>query len=160
MDKIIQEQRRMMRLAGLIKEEHYIDEPPHDASLELPKNNKTINAKLSSKEGIKNALYKILEVDSVQGLYRDENWAGISKFRKALESVGADVELENSRYEGHGTVSGLELLPTKKVYNFNVSVRDKKGKIVMIPFKVTCAFVGATGTSEDELYELTYYAMH
>jgi len=42
---------------------------------------------------------------------------------------------------------------------YEVSVRDKKGKIVTIPFKVTCAFVGETKTTGDKEYELTYYAM-
>lgn len=150
---------RMKKLAGLIKEEHYIDEPPHDQTFELPQNKKSINTKLSTKEGIKNALYKILEVEKVEGRYRDDNWQGVSKFRNVLTEVGAEVELVKSGYEGHGEVAGYESMPTKKVYVFNVTVRNKKGTTVVIPFKVTCAFVGQTGTMVDDVYELTYYAM-
>lgn len=119
----------------------------------------SINTKLSSKQGIKNAIFKILEIDKVQGRYRDENWEGISKFRNSLEKVGAEVDLLRSNYEGHGEVAGHESMPTKKVFIFEVSVRDKKGNVVTIPFKVTCAFVGKTGTMSDDVYELTYYAM-
>jgi len=118
-----------------------------------------INAKLSSKQGIKNAIYKVLEMNKVEGRYRDENWLGISKFTNSLKEVGAEVDLLRSNYEGQGDVEGYESMPTKKVFIFEVSVRDKKGNVVTIPFKVTCAFVGKTGTIEDNVYELTYYAM-
>jgi len=118
-----------------------------------------INAKLSSKQGIKNAIYKVLEISKVEGRYRDDSWDGVSKFTRSLEEVGAEVDLLRSGYEGHGEVEGYESMPTKKVYVYEVSVRDKKGSVVTIPFKVTCAFVGKTGTMEDDVYELTYYAM-
>ena len=150
---------KMKKLAGILKEEHYIDAPPQDASLDLPKNHKTINAKLSSKEGIKNAIYKILEHDKVEGLYHDENWEGISKFTNSLMNVGAEVDLVKSEYKGHGDVFGHESVPTNKVYIYNIMVRDKKGNMITIPFRVTCAFVGKTGTMSDDVYELTYYAM-
>jgi len=158
-NQLNEEINRMKKLAGLIKEEHPFDAPPHDAAIDLPQNKKTINAKLSSKEGIKNAIYKILEVEKVEGRYHDENWEGVSKFKNALTEVGADVELVNSGYKGHGTVEGYESMPTKKVYVFNIMVRDKKGNMISIPFQVTCAFVGKTGTMIDDVYELTYYAM-
>jgi hypothetical protein len=118
-----------------------------------------INAKLSSKQGIKNAIYKILEMNKVEGRYRDEGWRGVSRFKSALEEVGAEVDLLRSNYEGHGEVTGYESMPTRKVYYYEISVRDKKGNMVTIPFKVTCAFVGKTGTMEDDVYELTYYAI-
>jgi hypothetical protein len=50
-------------------------------------------------------------------------------------------------------------MPTRKVFYYEISVRDKKGNIIIIPFKVTCSFVGKTGTMEDDVYELIYYAM-
>jgi len=118
-----------------------------------------INAKLSSKQGIKNAIFKILEIKKVKGLYEDKNWEGVSNFINSLEEVGAEVVLVESNLEGYGKVPGYESLPTKKVYVFEISVRDKKGNVVTIPFKVTCAFVGETGTMSDGVYELTYYAM-
>ena len=118
-----------------------------------------INAKLSSKQGIKNAIYKILEMNKVEGRYRDEGWQGVSKFKNSLEEVGAEVDLLRSNYEGHGEVNDYESMPTRKVFYYEISVRDKKGNVVTIPFKLTCAFVGKTGTMEDDVYELTYYAM-
>ena len=118
-----------------------------------------INTKLSSKQGIKNAIYKILELNKVENRYRDENWEGVSNFVNSLEKVGAEVDLLRSNYEGHGEVKDYESLPTRKIYVYEVSVRDKKGNIVIIPFKVTCAFVGETGKMSDGVYELTYYAM-
>jgi len=118
-----------------------------------------INTKLSSKQGIKNAIYKILELNKVENRYRDENWEGVSNFVNSLEKVGAEVDLLRSNYEGHGEVKDYESLPTRKIYVYEVSVRDKKGNVVTIPFKVTCAFVGKTGTMSDGVYELTYYAM-
>jgi hypothetical protein len=118
-----------------------------------------INAKLSSKQGIKNAIYKILEMNKVEGRYRDEGWQGISKFKNSLEEVGAEVDLLRSNYEGHGEVKDYESMPTRKVFYYEISVRDKKGNMITLPFKVTCAFVGKTGTMEDDVYELTYYAM-
>ncbi len=150
---------RMKKLAGLLKEEHPFDAPPHDTSLDLPKNNKTINTKLSTKEGIKNAVYKILGANNVEGRYHDDNWEGINKFRDTLVGVGAEVELIKSGYQGHGTVKDYESMPTKKVYVFDVLIRDKKGNMITIPYQVTCAFVGKTGTMVDDVYELTYYAM-
>jgi hypothetical protein len=150
---------RMRKLAGLINEEHYIDEPPHDQTFELPQNKKSINTKLSTKEAIKNALFKILQVEKVEGRYHDDNWAGVSKFKNVLTEIGAEVDLEKSGYEGHGTVKDYESMPTKKIYIFNITVRNKKGTTITIPFKVTCAFVGQTGTMVDDVYELTYYAM-
>jgi cytochrome c556 len=156
---LTEEFNKMKKLAGILKEEHPFDAPPHDAAVDLPQNKKTINTKLSTKSGIKNAIYKILEVGGVEGRYHDENWEGINKFRNALEEVGAEVDLVKSAYEGHGTVKDYESVPTKKVYLFNVMVRDKKGNMITIPYKVTCAFVGRTGTMSDDVYELTYYAM-
>lgn len=126
---------------------------------ELPQNKKTINTKLSTKRAIQNALYKILKVEKVEGRYRDDSWAGVSKFINTLEGVGAEVDLVKSGYEGHGEVQGHESMPTKKVYVFNVSVRDKKGVVVTIQFMVNCIFVGQTGTMSDDVYEVTYYAM-
>ena len=118
-----------------------------------------INAKLSSKQGIKNAIYKVLELKKVEGRYRDDSWDGVKKFTDSLSEVGAEVDLLRSNYEGHGEVQGYESIPTRKIYIYEISVRDKKGNVVTIPFKLTCAFVGKTGTMEDGVYELTYYAL-
>lgn len=129
------------------------------SNLNENKENIEINAKLSTKQGIKNAIYKILEMNKIEGRYRDDSWDAVSRFKSALEEVGAEVDLLRSNYEGHGEVTGYESMPTRKVYVYEISVRDKKGNMVTIPFKVTCAFVGKTGTMEDDVYELTYYAM-
>lgn len=137
----------LLKMAADIKENSSLNE------------NIEINAKLSSKQGIKNAIYKILELNKVEGRYRDDSWKGVSKFTDSLSEAGAEVDLSISNYEGHGEVSRYESMPTRKVYEYKVSVRDKKGNMVIIPFKVTCAFVGKTGTMEDDIYELTYYAM-
>lgn len=151
---LIEEIDRMKKLSSFNVKNSLIYE-----EFDLPQNKKTINTKLSSKQGIKNAIYKILEVEKVQGLYYDQNWEGISKFKNALSEVGAEVDIVKSEYKGHGTVPSYESMPTKKIYIFNVLVRDKKGNMITIPFQVTCAFVGKTGTMEDDVYELTYYAM-
>ena len=98
-------------------------------------------------------------MNKVEGRYRDDSWDAVSRFKSVLEEVGAEVDLLRSNYEGHGEVPGYESLPTRKVYVYEISVRDKKGNMVTIPFKVTCAFVGKTGTMEDDVYELTYYTM-
>lgn len=129
------------------------------SNLNENKENIEINTKLSTKQGIKNAIYKILEMNKIEGRYRDDSWDAVSRFKSVLEEVGAEVDLLRSNYEGHGEVPGYESLPTKKVYVYEISVRDKKGNMVTIPFKVTCAFVGKTGTMEDDVYELTYYTM-
>jgi hypothetical protein len=129
------------------------------SNLNENKENIEINAKLSTKQGIKNAIYKILEMNKIEGRYRDDSWDAVSRFKSALEEVGAEVDLLRSNYEGHGEVTGYESMPTRKVYYYEISVRDKKGNMVTIPFKVTCAFVGKTGTMEDDVYELTYYAI-
>jgi hypothetical protein len=129
------------------------------SNLNENKENIEINAKLSTKQGIKNAIYKILEMNKIEGRYRDDSWDAVSRFKSALEEVGAEVDLLRSNYEGHGEVTGYESLPTRKVYVYEISIRDKKGNMVTIPFKVTCAFVGKTGTMEDDVYELTYYTM-
>ena len=142
-----------------IKFENSLNEEEIENNSELPQNKKNINTKLSTKRAIVNALYKILQVEKVEGRYRDESWEGVLNFTQALNGVGAETELVNSNYEGHGEVRGYESLPTRKIYKFDVSVRDKNGKVITIPFKVTCAFVGQTGTMSDEVYELTYYAI-
>jgi hypothetical protein len=129
------------------------------SNLNENKENIEINAKLSTKQGIKNAIYKILEMNKIEGRYRDDSWDAVSRFKSVLEEVGAEVDLLRSNYEGHGEVTGYESMPTRKVYVYEISVRDKKGNMVTIPFKVTCAFVGKTGTMEDDVYELTYYTM-
>jgi hypothetical protein len=117
-----------------------------------------INAKLSSKQGIKNAIYKILEMNKVEGsyVYKDQEGVdkyqeGVDKFVNALTKVGAEVDLIRSHSEGR----------SKKVYLYDISVRDKKGIMVTIPFQVTCSFVESEDTAEDNVleYKLTYYTM-
>jgi len=116
-----------------------------------------INAKLSSKQGIKNAIYKILEMNKVKGSYVDKNHEGVDKFVNALTKVGAEVDLIRSHSEGRCEVPGYQSSPAKKVYLYEISVRDKKGIMITIPFQVTCAF----GKSEDNAleYKLTYCTM-
>lgn len=117
----------------------------------------TIDGKYSNKKSIVNALFSILKIEKVEGRYRDEHWAGITKLYRALEAHGVEYDLVSANYE-HIPDSGTKL-PNMKVYIINVSVRDKMGKEYVIPMKVTCAFVGTTGTSSDDVYELTYYFM-
>ena len=116
-----------------------------------------INAKLSSKQGIKNAIYKILEMNKVEDSYVDEDQEGVDKFVNALTKVGAEVDLIRSHSEGRCEVPGYQSSPAKKVYLYEISVRDKKGIMITIPFQVTCDF----GKSEDNAleYKLTYYTM-
>ena len=149
----------LLQKAIEIKNSNESLEEEQNMSFDIPKNKKSINTKLSTKDSIKNALYKILKVENVEGRYTDDHWQGVRNFTTALEEVGASVDLVKSGYDGKGEVSGYESMPTRKIYIYDVSVRNKNGQVITIPFKITCAFVGRTGTMEDEIYELTYYAM-
>jgi hypothetical protein len=104
--------------------------------MEIPQNKPLINGKYKTKEAIKTAIYNLLKKENVEGRYSDENWEGINS---------GQGEVENSS------------LPTRKVYRFELSPRDKEGKVVPLYLKVTCAFVGRTGTMADSQYEITYY---
>lgn len=124
--------------------------------MELPQNKPSINGKYKTKDAIKSAIYKALEQNGVEGRYADENWIGIQKLHTVLNNNGIQFELLDSNYEGHGEIADSNL-PTKKVYRFQLDVRNKEGINIPLYLKVTCAFVGRTGTMADKEYEVTYY---
>lgn len=126
--------------------------------ISIPDNKPAMNGKFKTKDSIKNAIYKALASEEVEGRYNDENWQGVTRLKKALDDWGIDYTLRGAAYEGQGEAQNSSL-PTKKIYIFDIEVRDKEGKVVSLPLKVTCAFVGKTGTMADSQYELTYYIM-
>lgn len=126
------------------------------SQVELPQNKPSIHNKFKTKNAIKSAVYQVLEKDKVEGRYADENWQGISKLKKTLENNNIEVSLLGAKYEGTPEFSD-STLPTRKVYLFELHVRDKEGKNVPLQMKVTCSFIGKTGTMVDHEYELTYY---
>lgn len=124
--------------------------------MEIPKNKPAINGKYRTKAALQNAIYKVLKQDGVEGRYADDNWTGIQKLLYTLHSNGVETSTNKADYEGHGEVEG-SVLPTRKVYRYELSARDKDGNPVKMNFKVTCSFVGKTGTMVDKQYELLYY---
>lgn len=118
----------------------------------------TLDGKYSTKSAIVNALYNILKSEGIEGRYTDENWAGINKLTSALNNHGVDYDLITARYE-HNNDDLNTRLPNSKLYIFDVKIMDKMGREVVLPLRVTCAFIGKTGTMEDPNYELTYYFM-
>jgi hypothetical protein len=114
-----------------------------------------IDNKYSNKKQIANAILTILKEEKIEGRYTDEHWGAINKLTSVLNKYGIDYDLESANY-GHNTEFKTEL-PNYKVYVFNISVMDKMGKTHILPLRVTCAFVGNTGTMTDGTYELTYY---
>lgn len=124
--------------------------------MELPKNKPAVNGKYKTKSAIQSAIYKLLAQDKIEGRYADENWSGIQKMLYVLHSNGVETEGLGAEYEGHGEAHGSNL-PTRKVYKYQLTARDKEGKNVPMNLKVTCSFIGKTGTMVDKQYELTYY---
>jgi hypothetical protein len=118
----------------------------------------TLDGKYSTKRSITNALYDILKINKIEGRYTDEYWEGINKLTTVLKVSGIDFELVSAKYE-HNNDEIKTRLPNSKVYVFDVKVMDKMGREQVLPLKVTCAFVGTSGTMEDKTYELTYYFM-
>ena len=116
-----------------------------------------LDNKFSSKKTIIDNIYKVLESENVQGRYTDEYWLGVTKLKDVLNKYGIEYDLINSKYE-HQQDANTQL-PNSKVYLFNLTIMDKMGKQHVLPLKVSCAFVGRTGTMEDGKYELTYYIM-
>ena len=114
-----------------------------------------IDNKYSNKKQIANAINNILTQENVEGRYTDEHWGAINKLTSVLKKYGIDYDLESANY-GHDTEFPTKL-PNHKIYLFNISVMDKMGKTHILPLRVTCAFVGNTGTMADGTYELTYY---
>ena len=112
--------------------------------------------KFSNKRQIANAINNILSQEKIEGRYTDEHWSGISKLTSVLNKYGIEYNLESANY-GHNNTEFKTELPNYKVYLFNISVTDKMGKTHILPLRVTCAFVGKTGTMTDGVYELTYY---
>jgi len=129
-----------------------------EATTALPDNKPSMNGKYKTKDAIKNAIYNVLKIENVEGRYNDENWAGITKLKEALSKHGIDYNLRGAAYKGQGDIKDSSL-PTRKIYIFDLEVRDKEGKVISLPLQVTCAFVGKTGTMADSNYELTYYLM-
>ncbi len=127
-----------------------------ETAFELPQNKPLINGKYRTKEAIKNAIYKVLAAEKIEGRYADEDWSGIKKLQMALNNNNIPFELLDAEYNGHGEIPDSSL-PTRKVYRFKLDVRDKEGKNIILYLKVTCAFVGRTGTMADKEYEITYY---
>lgn len=127
-----------------------------DATFELPQNKPLINGKYKTKEAIKNAIYKVLVVEKIEGRYNDENWAAIKKLQMAFNNNDIPFQLLDAEYTGHGEIADSSL-PTRKIYRFQLDVRNKEGKNITLYLKATCAFVGRTGTMADSQYELTYY---
>jgi hypothetical protein len=125
-------------------------------NIELPENKPAISGKYKTTDSIKSAIYKVLKQDNIEGRYSDENWIGVQRLNIVLTNNGLEIHLLHANYEGHGQAHGSNL-PTRKVYRYSVNVRDKDGKNVELFLKVTCAFVGKTGTMADHEYELTYY---
>lgn len=125
-------------------------------TMELPANKSLINGKYKTKEAIKSAIYKIFNQHHVEGRYSDENWIGIHKLQSVLNNNDIQYSLLDAEYSGHGEIQDSNL-PTRKVYRFELNVRDKEGKNIPLFLKVTCAFVGRTGTMADKEYEVTYY---
>jgi hypothetical protein len=115
----------------------------------------SIDNKFSNKNSILNALYKILKNENIEGRYTDEHWAGISKLTDAFKKYNIDYDLVDAKYEHKNDYKTQ--LPNSKVYTYMINVMDKNGKQHELPLRVTCAFVGRTGTMADEIYELTYY---
>jgi len=116
-----------------------------------------VDNKFSNKKTIVNALLNILNTEGVEGRYTDEHWEGINKLTNTFNKYGIEYELQSAKYEHNNDFKTN--LPNIKIYVFNVTVMDKMGKQYILPLKVSCAFVGKTGTSEDTTYELTYYFM-
>ena len=114
-----------------------------------------IDNKYSNKKQIANAINNILTQENIEGRYTDEHWGAINKLTSVLKKYGIDYDLESANY-GHDTEFPTKL-PNHKIYLFNISVMDKMGKTHILPLRVTCAFVGNTGTMADGTYELTYY---
>lgn len=125
-------------------------------NFELPQNKPLINGKYKTKEAIKNALYNLFEKEKIEGRYSDDNWFGINKLVTTLKNNEIDYTMLGSEYQGHGAIPDSSL-PNRKVYMFELKVRDKEGKLIPIQLKVTGAFVGRTGTMADKEYEITYY---
>lgn len=116
-----------------------------------------LDNKFSSKKTIIDNIYKILESESVQARYKDEYWLGVTKLKEVLAKYGIEYDLIDAKYE-HQRDANTQL-PNSKIYVFNLTVMDKMGKQHVLPLKVSCAFIGRTGTMEDTEYELTYYIM-
>lgn len=124
--------------------------------MELPDNKPAINGKYKTTVAIKNAIYNVLVQNKVQGIYSDNNWEGIQKLHRILNENGIQFQTLDAEYSGHGEVHDSNL-PTKKIYRLQLDIRSKEGKNIPLYLKVTCAFVGKTGTMADSEYEITYY---
>jgi hypothetical protein len=132
------------------EERAYQDKQDYESSVD-----NSIDNKFSNKNSIVNALYKILKNANVEGRYTDEHWAGISKLNDVFNKYNINYDLVDAKYEHNSDFKTQ--LPNSKVYTYMIKVMDKNGKEHQLPLRVTCAFVGRTGTMADEIYELTYY---
>lgn len=116
----------------------------------------SMDGKYATKRAIVNAVYDVLKKTGVEGRYTDDSWMGVKKLTNALSEAGIDFSLQKANYAGHNSMYSDSTLPTRKEYKYFLNVKDREGKEVHLPLKVTCAFVGKTGTMEDDVYELTY----
>lgn len=116
----------------------------------------SIDGKYATKRAIVNAVYDVLKKAKVEGRYHDDNWQGIKRLANALADAGIDYSLQKSNYAGHNSMYSDSSLPTRKEYIYFLKVKNREGKDIDLPLKVNCAFVGKTGTMEDDVYELTY----
>jgi hypothetical protein len=108
-----------------------------------------------SKKTMINNLYKLLETNKIQNIYTDEYWQGVRKLEKLLREFGVEYELQSANY--YRLKDSTSQLPNGKKYTFDISFTDNEQKTHHVPLIVNCAFVGKTGTMEDNKYELTYY---
>lgn len=116
----------------------------------------SIDGRHATKRAIINAVYDVLKKAQVEGRYHDDSWQGVKRLANALSDAGIDFSLQKSNYAGHNSSFSDSSLPTRKEYKYFLNIKDREGKEVHLPLKVTCAFVGKTGTMEDDVYELTY----
>lgn len=116
----------------------------------------SMDGKYATKRAIINAVYNVLKKAGVEGRYTDEYWLGPKKLTNALSNAGIDFSLQKSNYAGHNSLYSTSSLPNRKEYKYFLKIKDRSGKEIHLPLKVTCAFVGNTGTMEDDTYELTY----
>lgn len=123
--------------------------------MEIPANKPSFNGKYKTKEDIESAISKLLSQYEIEGEYADVNWNSIKNMQTILKNNGIEYSLLSADFAGQGEAKNSDL-PTKKIYRFELSVRDKEGKNILLFFKVTCSFVGKSGTIADKEYNLTY----
>ena len=134
-----------------------ISEKDETDSVEIPRNKPLINGKFRRPDAIKIAIQKVMTHAGIEGKYNDENWTGVLKLQEVLKDNDISFhQVDTPKYSGEGEAKGSNL-PTRKIYNFELNVRNKDGKSIPLFLKVICTFIGKTGTMADSQYELTYH---